>query len=205
MPGVLDIADAMIGQREGQSAVGDYLRTGGQNLDPATRAWCAAFVNATLSKAGLPGTGSNMARSFLNYGTPIEAASLRPGDIAVFPRGAPGAGLGHVGFVQSYDPSSGMINLLAGNQGNAVSVRPYAAANALGFRRPGEGQGDVSGAALPFDPFGNRVEASGVFDVPIGQPQPQPPMTPERFMGQVIAGQNPLRTMVYNQIMGMLS
>ena len=135
----LDYASKEIGIKS--AAIGDYLRTGGQNLDPVTAAWCASFVNASLEHAGLPTTHSDLARSFLTYGSPVEAANLQPGDIAVFARGDPKGPFGHVGFVQSYDPKTGQIQLLAGNQGGQVSVQPYLASKALGFRHPGTASG----------------------------------------------------------------
>ena len=133
MPTPLELAQTMVGTAEGQAKLNQYLKTGGQGLDPVALAWCAAFVNSTLKQGGYGTTGSNMARSFLNYGQPVDTPN--PGDIAVFPRGNDPA-KGHVGFVQSYDPATGGIKLLAGNQGNAVSVADYNAKSALGFRRP---------------------------------------------------------------------
>lgn len=48
-----------------------------------------------------------------------------------------------------------------------------------------------------FTAQGERNPASGYFDVPLAQ---QPPMTPERFLMGMIAGENPLRSMVFNRI-----
>lgn len=135
MTSPLDVARTILGAAEGKdhAAIMDYLKTGGVNLDPATAAWCAAFVNSTLQQIGMSGTGSNMARSFLEWGNAIEGAP-QPGDIGVWPRGNDPK-LGHVGFVESYDPKTGMVSLLAGNQGDAVSVKNMPASGALGFRR----------------------------------------------------------------------
>ncbi len=108
------------------------MTTGGANLDPATAAWCAAFVNASLGHAGVKGTGSNMARSFLNWGE--EVAEPQRGDVAVFSRGDANGPYGHVGFFDSYNPD-GTIRLLGGNQGDAVSYANYSPNALLGFRR----------------------------------------------------------------------
>jgi uncharacterized protein (TIGR02594 family) len=146
------------GQR---AALQDYLATGGANLDPATTAWCAAFVNATLQQTGIQGTGSNMARSFLNWGQPVDQP--QEGDLAVFSRGDPSGPYGHVGFFKGYDPQ-GNILVLGGNQGDAVSVAPYSPDRLLGFRRAGEGGTMQSGMPMgqpapmmgqmqPADPF----------------------------------------------------
>lgn len=110
-----------------------YLSTGGANLDPKTTAWCAAFVNASLGQAGIKGTGSNLARSFLNWGEGVKEPAK--GDLAVFSRGDPNGPFGHVGFFDSYTPD-GRIKVLGGNQGNAVSYGTYDSGQLLGFRRP---------------------------------------------------------------------
>lgn len=137
MPTPLDMAHTVLGKTEGadRAALMDYLKTGGANLDPATVAWCAAFVNSSLQQGGYSGTGSNMARSFLQWGDAVDPAKLQPGDIGVFPRGDPNGPYGHVGFVEAVDPNTGMVTLLGGNQGDAVSSKQYAMNNALGWRR----------------------------------------------------------------------
>lgn len=43
--------------------------------------WCSIFVNWVMRQAGMPGTGSAMASSWLNWGTPIERP--RPGAVAI--------------------------------------------------------------------------------------------------------------------------
>lgn len=144
----LDRAAAAIGLNETDKAAAlqDYLTTGGQNLDPATTAWCAAFVNATLQQSGMEGTNSLAARSFLDWGQAVDEPQL--GDIAVFSRGDPNGWQGHVGFFQGYNPD-GTINVLGGNQGDAVTVAAYSPDRLLGFRR-GEApqQAPQSGNAL---------------------------------------------------------
>lgn len=124
-----------IGLNETQkvAALRDFLTTGGQNLDPATYAWCAAAVNSSLQQAGYKGTGSNMARSFLQYGDPVKEP--QQGDIAVFTRGNPRGPYGHVGFFSGYNPD-GSIKVLGGNQSNAINYQSYPANRLLGYRRP---------------------------------------------------------------------
>lgn len=141
----LDLAARQIGLTEtGQrAAIQDYLQTGGVNLDPATTAWCAAFVNATLKQSGVEGTGSNMARSFMDWGQAVDRPQR--GDLAVFSRGDPNGPYGHVGFFEGYN-ADGSIRVLGGNQGDAVSVSNYGADNLLGFRRaPGPAGGPIPG------------------------------------------------------------
>lgn len=191
MANPLDIARTVLGKTEGRdrAAIMDYLTTGGVNLDPATLAWCAAFVNSTLQQAGIEGTGSNMARSFLKWGEPVEGMP-QPGDIGVWPRGDPNGPYGHVGFVESVDPKTGTVNLLAGNQGNAVSERPYQMANALGFRRAGVGGPIEAAGGGAVDPRGQssapplpppyEVADRPIFDLPDGRDQMASAMVAEK-------------------------
>ena len=134
MEGAFRAAGQRLGmnEREQNAALQEFMRNGGQNLDPAVTAWCAAFVNASLSEAGMQGTNSLAARSFMDWGVPVDTPQR--GDIAVFSRGDPNGWQGHVGFFDSYAPD-GRINVLGGNQGDAVSVAPYDASRLLGFRR----------------------------------------------------------------------
>lgn len=129
-----EVASSLIGKGEvpDRSTLMEFFKNGGQNLDPATTAWCAAFVNSSLGAAGMKGTGKLNARSFLDWGTPVDTPQR--GDVAVFSRGDPNGWQGHVGFFDSQNPD-GTINVLGGNQGNGVSVAPYAADRLLGYRR----------------------------------------------------------------------
>ncbi|MGL4309161.1 MAG: TIGR02594 family protein [Paracoccaceae bacterium] len=142
-------------ERDQRAAIQDYLTTGGANLDPATTAWCAAFVNATLEQTGVKGTGSNMARSFLDWGQ--EVSDPQRGDLAVFSRGDPNGPYGHVGFFDGYNPD-GTIRVLGGNQGaeGSVSLSNYSPDRLLGFRRAeGEPQNAFAGSmAVPMGSFG---------------------------------------------------
>lgn len=130
------------GQRD---LVAQYLAEGGVNIDPSKTAWCAAFVNATLAKNGLDGTGALNARSFLNWGEEVTTPQI--GDIVVLSRGQD-PNLGHVGFFKGFD-ANGNILILGGNQGDAVSVQSYSADRLLGYRRvPGStGVGTEAGLA----------------------------------------------------------
>ena len=89
--------------------------------------WCAAFVGYCLSEAGYRHTGSAAARSYLNYGAVCQP---QPGCILVFSRGSGG----HVAFHVGEDEDS--YHCLGGNQGNEVSVKPYARSRLLGARWP---------------------------------------------------------------------
>lgn len=154
-----DIAHSLLGAGEvpDRETLTEFMANGGQNLDPVTTAWCAAFVNASLGQAGVEGTGQLNARSFMDWGTPVDQPQL--GDIAVFSRGDPNGWQGHVGFYQGTNPD-GTINVLGGNQGNAVSISPFSPDNLLGFRRAPEPQNALAGAqGTGFNPNAERINA----------------------------------------------
>ena len=121
-----------LNENDQRAAIQDYLSTGGVNLDPATTAWCAAFVNSTLKQSGVEGTDSNMARDFLKWGEGVDTP--QQGDLAVFSRGDPNGPYGHVGFFDGYN-ENGTIRVLGGNQGDSVSRSNYSKDHLLGFRR----------------------------------------------------------------------
>jgi uncharacterized protein (TIGR02594 family) len=161
----------------GAELIRKYLKDGGVGLNPAEKAWCAAAVNSSLAQSGYRGTGSDMARSFLNWGEATDAPKV--GDLAVFSRGDPKGPYGHVGYFQGYD-EKGNIKVLGGNQGGGVNVSSFPKDRLLGFRSvgdPTEGydyakpspvgygqmqgtQAGVSGVALPQGVAGPMQTAS---------------------------------------------
>jgi uncharacterized protein (TIGR02594 family) len=88
-----------------------------------------------LARAGQKGTGSLAARSYLNWGKPVDRKDARPGDIVVFKRGN-SSWQGHVAFFVKDGGST--ITVLGGNQADAVNRRAYPAASLLGIRRGAE-------------------------------------------------------------------
>jgi uncharacterized protein (TIGR02594 family) len=96
-------------------------------------AWCAAFINFCIEEAGLTGTKNASARSWLNFGKPIEKPVR--GCIVVFER-PPNPQQGHVGFYLAGSPPQ--IKILSGNTGpqsNAVMIGNHPKP-VLGFRLP---------------------------------------------------------------------
>ena len=72
------------GQTNRSPQLREYMQNGGVNLNPATTAWCAAFVRAALINNGLPAPESNVATAGANFGTPVDNLSdVRKGDIAI--------------------------------------------------------------------------------------------------------------------------
>src|SRR6202030_2459761 len=79
--------------------------------------WCARFMNMVLQHSGYRGTGSDLARSFANYGQRVSGPQV--GAIAVMGR----RGGGHVGVVSGIDAMGNPI-VVSGNNGNRVREAP---------------------------------------------------------------------------------
>lgn len=94
--------------------------------------WCSSFVNWSLAQAGIPGTGSALARSWLDWGVPMTEPVV--GCIAVLSRDDPTGWKGHVGFYLREDADH--VYLLGGNQLEQVREHFYPKASVLGYRWP---------------------------------------------------------------------
>ena len=110
-----------------------FKDSGNPGVTDDETAWCAAFVGAMLKRAGIKGTGKLNARSYLDWGTPVERKNAQPGDVVVFRRGN-SSWQGHVAFFVK--DRGALIEVLGGNQSNAVNVKGYQASALLGIRRP---------------------------------------------------------------------
>ena len=95
--------------------------------------WCSSFVNWVLAQSEIKGTGSALARSWLDWGEPLEAPL--PGCITVLWRDEPTSWKGHVGFWLREDAAE--VHLLGGNQLEAVREHTYPRLCVLGYRWPG--------------------------------------------------------------------
>lgn len=93
--------------------------------------WCAAFVGACLERVGIESTRFESAKSYLAWGTKLNAPV--EGCIVVFDRD----GGGHVGFVVGVTRMGDLL-VLGGNQGDMVKVAkfPRSRAQAANYRWP---------------------------------------------------------------------
>lgn len=114
-----------------------FKDSGNPGVTDDETAWCAAFVGAMLKRAGIKGTGKLNARSYLDWGTPVDRKDAKPGDVVVFKRGN-SSWQGHVAFFVK--DRGALIDVLGGNQSDAVNVKGYQAAALLGIRRPPKAQ-----------------------------------------------------------------
>ncbi len=95
--------------------------------------WCSSFVNWCMDQAGIRGTRSAAARSWLNWAHGITLETPRKGAVVIFER-PPKPTSGHVAFF--WDSSGNHVNVLGGNQSNQVSIKGYPKDKLLGFRWP---------------------------------------------------------------------
>ena len=123
-------------------------------------AWCAAFAGAMLERAGLPSTRKLNARSYMDWGKPVALDAAQPGDVIIFSRGDPKGWQGHVGFFVKHAGTH--IEVLGGNQSDAVSIARYPVSRLLGVRRWPDAQ-------------------------PVGAPAPEPEAPKPGFLAALIA------------------
>ena len=135
-----DIARGYIGTTEGPGAANNptvmemYASVGHDWVEHDSVAWCAAFVGHCLETAGIRSTRKLTARSYLDWGVPVEIADAQPGDIGVIPRGS-SSWQGHVFFIDRIEGA--WVWGLGGNQSDAVNVKRYPVSKLLGVRRTG--------------------------------------------------------------------
>jgi uncharacterized protein (TIGR02594 family) len=134
----MPIALAEVGIKEFPGAgdnprIVEYLRSTNLAASHASQDethWCSGFVNWCVERAGMEGTDSAWARSWLNWGKKL--ATPKRGCITVFKRGADS---GHVAFY--IGETATKIKVLGGNQSDAVSISEYKKSDFLGYRVPG--------------------------------------------------------------------
>lgn len=136
-----EIARGYIGTTEGAGPENNpvimdmYASVGHDWVEHDSVAWCAAFVGHCIERAGLRSTRQLTARSYLEWGVPVESADAQPGDIGVIPRGSSGW-QGHVFFIDRIEGP--WVWGLGGNQSDAVNVKRYPVSKLLGVRRAGQ-------------------------------------------------------------------
>jgi uncharacterized protein (TIGR02594 family) len=120
----------LVGNAPGSRIVAEARRWIGTN--PTTRAtlWCARFMNFVLERLGLPGTASDVAKSFASYGKRLEGPKV--GAIAVMNRGKSG---GHVGVVSGFDKDGDPI-VISGNYSRRVAEVVYDRSRIIAYVAP---------------------------------------------------------------------
>jgi len=98
-------------------------------------AWCSSFINWCVKQAGLKGTNSAAARSWIKWGKEIETPVK--GCIVVLRRGN-NPTQGHVGLYLCEESGTNKIRLLGGNQSDCVNIQFYNKSDVLSYRVPNE-------------------------------------------------------------------
>jgi uncharacterized protein (TIGR02594 family) len=96
--------------------------------------WCAIWANAKLEQSGIRGTRSPSSQSFRQDPNFVKLDGPALGAIAVYWRGSPDSGLGHVGFYMGETPTQ--ILTLGGNESDAVRVQFEPKAKLRGYWWP---------------------------------------------------------------------
>lgn len=105
---------------------------GGESPDEVP--WCSSFECFGFEMAGFVSPRSKRARSWLEWSHGVELFLPAFGCVAIFARGAPGSGQGHVGTVVGWTDTQ--LAILGGNQHDSVSVAWFDRDRLLGFRWP---------------------------------------------------------------------
>jgi uncharacterized protein (TIGR02594 family) len=104
-------------------------------------AWCSALINGCMRIAGIKGTNSAAARSWLRWGVAVAIEDLQEGDILIFSRGdlpQPGPEVldapAHVTFFTGNKVGE-FLEGLGGNQDNKIGIGRFPISRLLGARR----------------------------------------------------------------------
>jgi uncharacterized protein (TIGR02594 family) len=121
------------GRRHNPRVVEMFAQSGHPWVTDDETAWCSAAMNAWVKQAGMVGTGSLAARSWLQWGKSLNK-KVKRGAIAVFKRGN-SSWQGHVAVCTGKETRT-HVEVLGGNQRNAVNVRMYPKSKLLDTRWP---------------------------------------------------------------------
>ncbi len=169
----VDLASGLLGLNENTngSQINSFLKQGGVDINAARTAWCAGFVNSALKQVGVDGSGSQVANSFLNWGSAVDPSQVLKGDVLVQSRGlgADATG-GHVGFATGASRMFGgqqQLQMLSGNSADSVT-NSWINASELQIRRATEASsalasmaGNTNVAAQGLGTLGNGFNSFG--------------------------------------------
>jgi uncharacterized protein (TIGR02594 family) len=118
-------------------------------------AWCGLYAAVVALRAGKrPPDAPLWALNWRTFGKPVDPAGL--GDVLVFKRPTPTGVAGHVGFYIAEDPAC--YHVLAGNQGDAVSIARIQRSRCVAMRSPAYSVRPAS--AVPY-----RMTATGAVSI----------------------------------------
>jgi uncharacterized protein (TIGR02594 family) len=141
-----DLAQRFVGVKEAPGSANNPHVLAFLRLDASWPAgddvpWCSAFCNYIAWLLRIPRSKSLAARSWLQVGAAIPLEQARAGfDVVVLKRGdgaQPGPDVvnapGHVGFFAGLEGE--FVQVLGGNQGDAVSIARFPVTKVIGVRR----------------------------------------------------------------------
>jgi uncharacterized protein (TIGR02594 family) len=160
------------GKRHEKRVLSLYADAGHPEVKDDETAWCAAAVGAWLHRAGLPNSGSLMARSYAKYGTACDLKKRVPrGAVAVWPRGKPPSG--HVNIV--LDDDGTYLTCIGGNQSNCsgggVTISRELKTRAIACRLP-------PGIKVSTAPVSKPKPVIADDEQPLNLPEPLPSAAP---------------------------
>jgi len=113
IPGALLETARTVALTGGPQALDKFMRDNGY---PRNGAWCGQFAASVVKSQGLqPPKNPEVASNWRNWGEAVTGAP-QPGDVAIRTGGRTGATGSHVTFVSGYDPQTGRISTIGGNQ-----------------------------------------------------------------------------------------
>jgi uncharacterized protein (TIGR02594 family) len=134
--------------------------------------WCSAFACWVFKQAGIQGTRSALARSWINWGYSLQGPKF--GAIVVVSRGNNPA-QGHVGFVSRFDADT--VWILGGNQKDSVNVSAFKRSSVIAYRWPSE---------VDEQTVADEAAANPTWSQPVGGAVP-----PDASTGAATVGQGP--------------
>lgn len=175
------------GAKNNPTVVALFAEAGFAGVHDDETAWCAAFANAMLRRAGYRGTGSLAARSFLQHYQEVPAGKAKRGDFVVFKRGN-STWQGHVSHFLADDGD--YVWVFGGNQSNAVNASRYKKSTILGVRRPGPGDRLAPGSGAKTPPPATVAPAA----------RPAAPAASQQSPETIRAAQERLRALGYTEV-----
>lgn len=102
--------------------------------DDSKYGWCGVYMANLFKQANLDSLipqNPQLARNWTKLqGLEVSLEDAKPGDIIVFWRGTKSGWQGHVAIFVN-QPKEGVVNVLGGNQGNAVNISGYSTSRIL--------------------------------------------------------------------------
>jgi uncharacterized protein (TIGR02594 family) len=98
----------------------------GFNINSDSTPWCAGFAGWVLKMCCLPSLKTLSSLAYKGYGTPVplsDPSKWRLNDVVIFSR----TGGGHIGFFRGYNPKTGAIKILGGNQSDNLTETNFGA------------------------------------------------------------------------------